>query len=148
MPSKKPTKSLQNNLNNFITQLIHDFPEFHFVYGTRFKFRPPRTIIIGPAEPHSEMLLLHELGHALLGHSSFTTDLSRLKMEAAAWAEARKLATRYRIFFDDDVAEDELDTYRDWLHQKSRCPICGLTRFQSPDGTYHCPRCENFCSPS
>ncbi len=134
--------------DKLLTRLVKDFSQFRFVKGEKFKFRPPRTIMIGPDEENAEMLLLHELGHAILGHSSYKTDLSRLKMEADAWEKAKVLAKKYRVSFHEEVAQEELDTYREWLHQKSRCPECGLTRFQSSDGAYHCPRCENFCSLS
>lgn len=86
--------------------------------------------------------LLHELGHALLQHYTFATDPERLKMECAAWAKARELCEMYSIYYDEEFVEVELDTYREWLHQKSRCPRCGLTRYQDQNGVYHCPECE------
>ena len=63
-------------------------------------------------------------------------------MEAAAWEKACELAEKYNIGADEDFIQGELDTYRDWLHKKSRCPSCGLTRFQTQDGVFHCPRCD------
>lgn len=128
----------------FFERLIRDFFDFKFVLGAKFSFRPPKTIVIGPPEPFSRLLVLHELGHAVCGHRDFRMDVTRLKMENQAWEEAKKLAVRYEIEANEDVVQNELDTYRDWLHQKSRCPICGLTRFQTPDSQYHCPRCESF----
>ena len=71
-------------------------------------------------------------------------DVERLKMEVQAWGKARELANHYNVEYDEELVQRELDTYRDWLHQKSRCPICGLTRFQTPDSQYHCPSCETF----
>lgn len=127
-----------------IDKLKGDFPDFKFVTGKKFAFRPPKTIVIGPEEPQSDLLLLHELGHAISGHRDFKVDVGRLKMEVEAWEKAQELADKYGVKFDMEVMEGELDTYRDWLHQKSRCPDCGLTRFETPDGIYHCPRCENF----
>lgn len=85
--------------------------------------------------------LLHEVGHAILQHKDFRTDVERLKMERAAWEQARILCGRYHIHYDEDLVEAALDSYRDWLHQKSTCPECGLTRYQSRDGKYHCPGC-------
>ena len=128
----------------FLERLKGDFPEFRFRDGAKFAFRPPKTIILGPPEPFSELLALHEVSHAVLKHKTFKMDVERLKMEVAAWEQAKKLAANYGIEVDEDFIQDQLDTYRDWLHQKSRCPVCGLTRFQTPDGNYHCPRCENF----
>lgn len=128
----------------FLAKIRSDYPEFRFKKGAKFSFCPPKTIIIGPEEPDDASLLLHELGHALSGHIDFNTGAKRLKMEVEAWEKARELASKYDVKVDENKLENELDTYRDWLHKKSRCPRCGLTRFQTPDGNYHCPRCENF----
>lgn len=141
-----------------LEKLKIDFSEFKFVEGRKFAFRPPRTIVIEPKETSikkagtedevnteaAKLLLLHEVGHAALGHRNFRTDVERLRMELAAWEKARELATHYGLDFDNGLMEAELDSYRDWLHRKSCCPKCGLTRYQTPDGSYHCPRCENI----
>lgn len=63
-------------------------------------------------------------------------------MERAAWEEARKLCRRYQIRYDEELVELKMDSYRDWLHQRSKCKKCGLTRYQTKDGEYHCPNCE------
>ena len=129
---------------NFLQNLREDFPEYNFIDGPKFAFRPPKTIVLGPPEPFSELLALHEVSHAICKHRDFRMDVERLKMENEAWDKARELAEYYGIEVNEDLIQGELDTYRDWLHQKSRCPICGLTRFQTPDSRYHCPRCENL----
>lgn len=128
----------------FLNQLKADYPELKFREGRKFAFRPPKTIVLGPPEPFSELLTLHEVSHALLKHKDFRMDVERLKMESNAWEKAKELAKKYNIEVDEDMIQNELDTYRDWLHRKSRCPVCGLTRFQTSDKKYHCPRCENF----
>lgn len=125
-----------------------DYPDFCFRKAKRFSFRPPNKIMIGPEEDDDSLLLLHELGHAIAGHRSFNQDVERVKMEREAWEEARGLCEKYGVEYDEDLAESELDTYRDWLDKKSRCPACGLTRFQTPDRRYHCPRCDSFRLPS
>ena len=129
---------------SFEEKLIKNFPEFRFKKGDKFAFRPPRTIIFGPEEPFDELLALHEISHAILKHKDFKTDAKRLKMEMEAWEKAKELASLYEVEINDDLIQGELDTYRDWLHKKSRCPKCGLTRFQTPDSQYHCPSCEAF----
>lgn len=143
-------KAIQNGYDKgvveFFERLTGDFPEFQFVLGAKFAFRPTRTVVIGPPEPFSRLLVLHEVGHAVYKHKGFKTHVGRLKMENQAWEEAKKLASRYGVEVDEDFVQDQLDSYRDWLHQKSRCPVCGLTRFQTPDSQYHCPRCEEFIS--
>ena len=129
-------------VNSLLDSLKKIYPDFNFKPGKKFSFRPPRTIYYLGSDPNFNSLILHELGHALLEHSDFTTDIERLKMERAAWEKARELAITYGISLDNELIETELDTYRDWLHQKSRCKKCGLTRYQTPDGAYHCPHCE------
>ena len=126
----------------FMKRLIDDFLEFKFIKGRKFAFRPSRTIVIGSYEPDWRLLLLHEVGHAVSGHKSFKVDIERVQMEVEAWEKARGLATTYGVDWDEEVAQSELDTYRGWLHQKSRCPRCGLTRVETTDGQYHCPQCD------
>lgn len=125
-----------------------DYLDLKFVSGRKFAFRPPRTIVIPFAsletieDARDVQLLFHEIGHAIMGHRDFKTEVGRLKMEVEAWEKARELAERYGVEFDEELALTELDSYREWLHQKSRCPRCGLTRFQTPDSLWHCPRCD------
>lgn len=126
-----------------IKKITNDYPSLHFVDGKKYAFRPSSTIVIGPKEPFAELLLLHEVGHAICKHREFKMDVERLKMEVEAWEKARELAPIYNVEINDEMIQLQLDTYRDWLHQKSRCPKCGLTRFQTPNGLYHCPLCEN-----
>lgn len=129
-----------------LDRIKSDYPKFRVIPGERFSFRPPKTIVYETDTESFELLLLHELGHALLGHRFFAIDVERLKMEAAAWEKAKELAHNYGVAIDEELIQTELDTYRDWLHQKSRCPKCGLTRYQTPDSRYHCPSCEAFNS--
>ena len=127
-----------------LSRLQSDYPNFRFKSGAKFAFRPPSTIIVGPTETRDDLLLLHELGHALSRHQDFTSDVARLKMERQAWTKAHQLAKKYALPWDEDFVEDQLDSYREWLHRRSSCPKCGLTCYQTPDGIYHCPKCENF----
>ncbi len=128
----------------FLERLKSDYPDFRFRSGAKFAFRPPKTIVIGPEEPSDSLLLLHELGHAVSQHRSFGTVAERVKMEREAWNKAKEFCDKYGVFYDENKVEQELDTYRDYLDKKSRCPKCGLTRFQTPDGAFHCPQCDVY----
>ncbi len=88
------------------------------------------------------LTMLHELGHALLEHINYNVDLERVKMERAAWEKAKELCIIYNVQYDEEFVEMKMDSYRDWLHMRSKCPKCGLTRFQSENGKYVCPGCE------
>ena len=137
----------------FISDLKSEFKQFNFISSNRFKWHPEKSIYFdkNPDIPFEYFALqtLHELGHALEGHKDYKTDVKRLKMESEAWERARELlkthktwTTRYKITYDEDFAEDNLDTYRDWLHKKSKCKICGLTRYQKKNGKWFCPKCN------
>ena len=130
-------------MEKIIEKIRHQYPNLKLIHGKRFAFRPPNTIIIGPPEPHDDLLLLHELGHALLKKNNYITDIERLKIESEAWDKARILAQTFNVPFDQYFAEKELNSYRDWLHQKSLCKKCHLTRYQTEDGEYHCPYCNS-----
>ena len=86
--------------------------------------------------------LLHELGHALLGHKSFTQDVELLHSERDAWEKAREIGERYGVKISEKRIEDAMDKYRDWLHERSLCPDCGQTGLQRrSDSQYECFNC-------
>lgn len=130
---------VSEDLHKLIMQLKMDYPKIRFRLGKKFAFRPPRTIFFAEGQ---ELELLHELGHARLEHDFYTTDIERLRMERAAWEEARRLCDQYAVEYDQEFVEMALDSYRDWLHRRSQCSKCGLTRYQTRDGKYHCPSCD------
>lgn len=152
-----------NLSNNTMTTLLHklfaDFPALTFQAGAQFCWSPKDRQVIFRAEAMEETLggwsLLHEVGHALLDHSTYTSDFELLQMEAAAWEEARKLAHTYGYDIDPDHIQDCLDTYRDWLHRRSTCPACGNRSLQENARTYACFNCSTkwnvsasrFCRP-
>lgn len=152
-PKNLEKTSIPENAQAFLLELQSEYPDFSWQLGARFKYRPEKTIIIdqnSPAPwPYFALLTLHELGHALSKHKDYKTDVERLRIESEAWQRAKRLISEhknwqktYQLAYDEDFAESELDSYRDWLHQKSKCKNCGLTRYQTLDGKYHCPQCD------
>lgn len=161
-------------MESLFERIKRDFDWLEFRVGRKFAFRAPKTVFfedyrgekglvkkcvqinnedvlknsVQKDTDFSEQLfylsLFHEIGHAILKHQDFSTDPERLKMERAAWEEARILCSRYQIEYNIEYVEEKMDTYRDWLHSRSICAQCGLTRFQDTVGIYHCPRCEGI----
>ena len=141
-------------MQKLIAAIKEDYPDFTIKQGSRFCWKPPKTIIYEPetAYPpaHFALLTLHELGHAVSGHKDYKTTVERLKIESEAWCAARRLFKNYQKrgilpknwTFNEEFIEQELDTYRGWLHLKTTCKTCGLTMYQTKDGTFHCPRCD------
>ena len=148
-PASLKNTTIPKNAQAFLIALTEAYPDFSWQLGTRFKYRPEKTIMIdqnSPAPwPYFALLTLHELGHALSHHKDYKTDVERLRIESEAWQRAKREITahpNWGVAYDEEFAEYELDSYRDWLHQKSKCKKCGLTRYQTTDGKYHCPQCD------
>ncbi len=131
-------------LNNFIAQIARDYPQFKFQPGAQEHWSPrTNTITYKDSEPAEELRygLLHELAHALLDHNNYQSDFELLKMEAEAWRLAAKIGRKYKIKLDDGHIQDCLDTYRDWLHRRSKCPACEMHVLQVNPVTYKCFNC-------
>lgn len=126
----------------FLDSLKKTYPEFTFHPGRKFLFRPQKSIYYLEADENFRLLLLHELAHALLGHFSYQKSLERLQIERDAWEKTRQLCKIHNVTFDEDVAEAELNTYRDWVHQKTLCKTCGLTCLEVSSESLYCPFCQ------
>ncbi len=122
---------------SIVAQLAKDYPAFQFVEGDDFHWSPEKKTIDYTTGP--DALLLHELGHALLDHKDYASDIGLLAMERDAWDKARTLP--YGVALSDDIIQDHLDTYREWLHARSTCPKCGATGHQVKKLGYHCVAC-------
>ena len=130
---------------SLISKLQKDFPTIKFETGKRFSWSPERdTVFYDETDADNLLLLLHELSHGVLGHKSYQKDVQLLSMEATAWDKALELAKQYDVTPDQDAAQDNLDTYRDWLHARSTCPQCQATGFQKTKNTYECVACSHI----
>lgn len=128
----------------YLNKLATSFPDIKLQVATDFKWSPEeQTVYYAPDDPNAAQYLLHEISHALLSHSNFSRDIELLKLERDAWDYAsHELANRFETAIDDDLVQDSLDTYRDWLHSRSTCPNCSSTGVQSSPNSYQCPACH------
>jgi hypothetical protein len=91
----------------------------------------------------------------MLGHQTYRSDFELLLLEVAAWDKAKQLAASQGITMDEEHIQDCLDTYRDWLHERSTCPRCGTVSLQASPSEYNCHNCSaswqvsksRFCRP-
>ena len=125
------------------SQLRIDYPDISFIEGDRASWSAAtQTVTFVPhGDKHETYALLHELGHGLLGHQDFDSDVDLLRKETAAWQKARELAPTYNIDLDENHVQDCLDTYRDWLHKRSTCVHCHSHGIQKNMRTYVCLNC-------
>lgn len=129
-------------------QLINDFNDIDFVTGDDFYWSPMDKVITHPMidSVNNFNLLLHEVGHAKLNHCEYPRDIALIDMERQAWECAvSDLAPRYShsLAMDDDVVQDALDSYRNWLHARSSCPDCQAIGIEVSTLHYSCLVCQS-----
>jgi hypothetical protein len=132
-------------MNPLIRQIKSDYPDISFERGSVACWSPLHHKVFFVAEGQEEKnvwALLHELGHVQLSHSSFRSDFDLLSKEVEAWEEAKRIASHYSITIDEEHIQDCLDTYRDWLHLRSKCPVCDVTGVQNQPHEYTCINCQ------
>jgi len=144
-------------MEKFVKLLRQDYPRFTFKKGkiASWSSKDQRIFYVLNDGASGLWALLHELGHALLGHKSYENDMELLGKEVEAWEKACSLARTYDLCVPKDYVESCLDTYRDWLHKRSLCPDCGNYGLQHSQDKYKCINCRNtwgvtntrFCRP-
>ena len=130
--------------DSLLHKLTRQFPHLTFHEGDDFHWSPTeKSIYFIADDPLLNERLLHEVSHAQLKHASYTRDIELIAMERDAWGYARiTLAPAYDITIDSSVIEDDLDTYRHWLHARSTCPKCSATGIQTKALEYTCVACR------
>lgn len=132
-------------MTDLISQLQSNYPDIHFAYSNNcsWSYRKQQVSHRGTSTPEDTWSLFHELGHALLRHSSYNTDIELLKKEMRAWQEAIEIAKNYAVTIDQEFIEDCLDSYRDWIFKRSACPTCRAQGIQKTIEQYYCLNCKN-----
>lgn len=129
-----------------IAKLRSEYPGLKYRSAPQFSWSPETGEIFykkGASDVTSQWSLLHETGHALLGHKNYTADFELLRLEVDAWEKARSVGEELDIKIDDDHIQDCLDTYRDWLHKRSICPNCSTQSLQQGESAnYRCHNCH------
>lgn len=125
--------------------IIGDFPQFEFVPATFFMWSPHDQAIFYDTERMQAndglMALLHEIGHATLGHRIYKFDMELIKMELDAWDVARQLAPRYDVAIDEEHVAMVVGTYDEWLTKRATCPDCANFSLQKGRDEYSCFDC-------
>lgn len=133
-------------MDRTLKQLKARFPNLVFSEGKTFYWSPEtREVVYNPAggKRTASWSLLHEASHALLNHTTYSTDFELLRLELAAWEYAKELAKDMRISIDENHVQDCLDSYRDWIYARSICPRCGSKSLQQNDlRRYYCFNCH------
>lgn len=131
------------SIRSIIKTLQRDYPEYSFEAADGFWWSATKeTIFYDPKATNSLYFTLHELSHAILGHSGYKRDIELLRLERDAWDYAASILSKtYDISFQSSIVQENLDTYRQWLHARSTCPECDTTGIQSKNDLYRCLAC-------
>lgn len=129
--------------HTLLDSLVAAHPDITFRSGERFEWQPSTTTVVYDLDDaHFDAHLLHELGHALLKHDAYERDIDLIAMEREAWQSARlELAPKFNVDIPGDIIHHDMDTYRDWLHERSTCPHCGSSGIQIKKREYKCVTC-------
>ena len=133
-------------LEEIILKIKENHPSIHLEARDVFSWSPKTATIyyIPDNNDRNSWSLLHELGHALLNHKKFSGDINLLMMEIEAWEKAKDISKSYDITIPNEHIEDCIDTYRDWIHNRSKCPKCDNNTIQENSSSYRCFNCD-FC---
>lgn len=135
------------SLNLLLHRLQADYPAIIFRQGVPCRWSPSESTVYYDLADTAEnkAVLLHEVAHALLGHDTYNRDIELLSKEREAWQYASSdLSKQYDVTIDPDLVEAHLETYRDWLHERSLCPTCHQTGIQTKTKTYSCINCRSL----
>lgn len=128
---------------SLIKRLSADYPNFIFKRSSNFLWSHAEHTIYYDHSSDDYRFLFHELSHAVLNHTDYSRDIELMAMEREAWDKSKELAKLYDRLIDDTFVQYNLDTYREWLHARSKCPKCSATGMQIKKNGYKCLACNN-----
>lgn len=132
-------------LKKLLTKIVADFDRYQFCESNNFSWQSGSETLnyVATQDPAGPAFLLHELAHAELRHTDYHRDIELLRQESAAWEHAKtNLGPFYKVPISAVIIDDCLETYRNWLYQRSRCPVCTLIGIQIKKNTYSCINCR------
>lgn len=127
-------------------EIMAYYPGLNFTQSSQFVWSPDHKTVYYPGEDvrqeHNRLGLLHEIGHAELGHTTYHSDIHLLGMEVDAWKYARQKASVFGIVVDEYHIDSCLESYRIWVYKRSVCPRCQFHGIQTSPTRYRCFMCR------
>jgi len=127
--------------NSLLQKLKSEHSDVSFESSDDFRWSSSLSTVY--YKPGKDVItLLHETAHAVLSHTSYEHDIGLIHLEREAWNKTLELGKQYGVAVDPEIVENALDTYRDWLHARSLCPLCKQNGVQTGENTYTCVICN------
>lgn len=130
---------------SLLAKLQQDLPNLHFEQSDICCWSPKNnTVYYRKLFKIDDVYnLLHEAAHGSLGHKEFNNDLELIRLEIEAWQYAKNhLSKPLGVTIAEAYVDDSLETYRTWVHNRSRCPNCQQNGLQTKNDTYQCLNCR------
>lgn len=126
--------------------LLEAFSEYTYVPGSFFMWLPRQSSITYSEKRlktnSGRIGLLHEIGHARLGHLSYPKfDMALLTMEMDAWDFVRSHAAQYDLRVDERHISRCIASYDYWLSKRATCPDCANFSLQKGRSDFACFAC-------
>lgn len=142
MSRTSTTKSLE--FNKLLDGLKLSYPDIQFISTDYSSWSDSKqSIFYNKDSANATQDLLHEIGHMLCHHKSYSSDLSLLSKELEAWEKARDISKKLNISISENYINDCIDSYRSWIYNRSLCPKCSQTAIEMSGKRYKCINCHN-----
>lgn len=126
-------------------EFLKNFPDQNFIPGRFFMWSPlARSITYDTRRintANGKIALIHELGHARLGHRVYKYDMELLKMEMDAWDVVRQMAPDFGLAVDEAHISRCIASYDEWLSKRATCPDCSNFSLQKDRNSFGCFAC-------
>lgn len=129
---------------SLLSKIRKQYPEIQFVKSTKSLWSKSELTIeyhLKDSFHDGFASLFHEIGHMELNHSKYNQDVQLIRLETQAWTQAQTIAKKHNLTIAQDYIDKCLDSYRDWLHLRSRCPNCSTQGIQKDSHKYICLNC-------
>lgn len=129
---------------NLLNKLTARYPKLHFKESDSFHYEPlDHTVFFSLEDAHLPERLLHEVSHAQLNHTDYERDIDLIALERDAWEHAKTvLGPEFDVEVSVNQIDEDMDTYRNWLHARSTCPYCNASGLQTAKYEYTCVVCR------
>lgn len=125
--------------------LTKEFPGLSFKAGRMFMWSPSNQVIFFDTRrinsDSGKIALLHEIGHAMLGHTTYKYDIELLNMEMDAWDFVRNIAIKFNLKIDESHIDKCINSYDQWLSKRATCPDCSSFSIQKNNSNFICLIC-------
>lgn len=132
------------SIQSLIIRLLEDYPMIKFVSSNNFSWSKDNLTLNYVDNYLLWPMIIHEIAHYELKHSSYDNAIHLLQIERDAWTKANEIAIRYNLSIDENIIEDSLDSYREWLHTRSKCTNCEAIGIETNKNIYRCVQCDNM----